>query len=312
MKKIFLKSLFAVTSVMHASIPRHLRYFIRDNYYSRLRQIKYFSRDYLSKKPYKVISYNGEFQQELTFVLPFAYWHYKNGTLAKTISAGNMSPFYFFSPEHVEAFDKRVWQNNEGGFEFPNMTHTISLSRTKWLPVPLKAHYKNDRFVFSKPLLVIANKYNIEWDGEPMNYFSIDMLNTLFNEFKNDYQIIYNRPPAKQIVGDNSDILDLGEHAWMATQHPEVIMLDKLYEEHAGSVINFNHLQLLVYANCDRFISVHGGTAAFASYFGGKNIILSKRGIEHTLNEFNTVFPALSGARIYHAENRGGTVNLQD
>ncbi|MEJ5961714.1 hypothetical protein [Pedobacter immunditicola] len=58
----------------------------------------------------------------------------------------------------------------------------------------------------------------------------------------------------------------------------------------------------MVYANCDFFVSAHGGTAALASYFGGHNIILSKRGIEHDLNEFTTIFPALSGAKIHHAK----------
>jgi hypothetical protein len=66
-------------------------------------------------------------------------------------------------------------------------------------------------------------------------------------------------------------------------------------------VKNFNHLQLMVYANCNHFISVHGGTSALASYFGGVNVILSKSGIEHYFKEFETIFPALSGAKILHA-----------
>ena len=59
----------------------------------------------------------------------------------------------------------------------------------------------------------------------------------------------------------------------------------------------------MVYANCSRFISVHGGTAALASYFGGINIIFSRSGLEHLFNEFATIFPKLSNATILHAKS---------
>jgi hypothetical protein len=94
----------------------------------------------------------------------------------------------------------------------------------------------------------------------------------------------------------------LGEHAWIKANHPEVLLMQDLFTKHRKEINNFNHLQLLVYANCKHFISVHGGTAALASYFGGTNIIYSKRGLEHMFNEFNTIFPKLSGAKILHAQ----------
>ncbi|MGV3560307.1 hypothetical protein [Larkinella arboricola] len=107
-------------------------------------------------------------------------------------------------------------------------------------------------------------------------------------------------------MGDNSEILDLNEYAWIREAHPEVLLMNDLYERHSKEVNNFNHLQLLVYANCNRFISMHGGTAAFASYFEGINIILSDpgNGMEHHFKEFETIFPQLSGAKILHAKNR--------
>jgi hypothetical protein len=78
--------------------------------------------------------------------------------------------------------------------------------------------------------------------------------------------------------------------------------MQDLYAQHRKSVNNYNHLQLLVYSNCQHFISVHGGAAALSSYFGGTNIIFSNSGIEHIFNEFATIFPALSGAQILHAK----------
>lgn len=299
MQNILLKLLYVFAKVNHPKVRKNFRYFIRDNYYSRCNQVKYFLKDYYLKKQYKTIEYHGEFQQELTFILPFAYWHYLNGTLCKTISCTNTKDLYFFSPNHEERYEKRDW-TYDYNFEIPNMTHSITFSFQKWARVPLKEHYKNDLFIYDKPILIIANKYNVEWDNPPLNFLDIPTLDKLINLLKSKYQIIYNRPLSTQIVSDNSEIMDLNEYDWLRENHPNVLLMNDLYFQHKASVNSFNHLQLRVYANCDRFISVHGGTGTLASYFGGINILLSKSGIEHHFNEFNTIFPALSGAKIIH------------
>jgi hypothetical protein len=57
---------------------------------------------------------------------------------------------------------------------------------------------------------------------------------------------------------------------------------------------------------------MHGGTAALASYFEGTNIILSRPGggMEHHFDEYNTIFPALSGATILHAKTPEDVIHL--
>ncbi len=300
-----LKFLYAVASIRYPGIRRDLRYFIRDNYFARLNQIRFLTNDYMARKPYKVIDYHGEFDQELRYVLPFAYWHHLNGTLKKTISCTNTKAFYFFSENHTEQYEKRVWQAGYGYYDVPNMTHSPTFDYSKWARVPFKSYYKNEWFVYDKPLLVIANKYNIEWDKPPVNFLDIPALDRIITACKSTYQIIYNRPLSTQIVLDNSEIMDLNEHAWLREKHPDVLLMHDLHEQYRSEVSSFNHLQLLVYANADRFISMHGGTAALASYFGGINIILSHPGggMEHHFNEYATIFPALSGAQILHAKN---------
>lgn len=311
MQRLTLKFLYVVAALKYPGIRRDLRYFIRDNYYSRLNQLRFLAQDYLAKRSYKVIDYHGEFDQELRYVLPFAYWHHLNGTLKQTISCTNTKEFYYFSANHSEPYEKRVWEAGYDYYDVPNMTHSPTFDFSKWARVPLKDHYKNDRFVFDKPLLVIANKYNIEWDQPPINFLDIPALDSIVSTYKTKYQIIYNRPLSSQIVLDNSEIIDLNEHQWLREKHPEVLLMNDLYEQHRDAVNNFNHLQLMVYANCDRFISMHGGTAALASYFGGINIILSKPGggMEHHFNEYATIFPALSGAQILHAKKNEDVFN---
>lgn len=311
MKKFVLKALSGLAYIHHPNMDRNIRYYIRDNYYTRLNQFRFFADDYIIKNKYKVIDYSGEFQTEICYVLPFAYWHFLNGTLKKTISCKDTKEFYFFSENHEEKYAFRDARFAYDSYDTPNTTHSISKSYSKWAAVPLKDFYKNDVFVFDKPILVIANKYNMEWDNPPLNYIDIPTLDKIITTYKNKYQIIYNRPLSNHIVEDNSDILDLGEHKWLQEHHPDVLMLSDLYAKHQNSVKNFNHLQLMVYANCEKFVSVHGGTATLASYFGGTNIIFSKGsddpakggGLEIMFNEFSTIFPALSGATILHAKN---------
>src|SRR5690606_502980 len=143
-------------------------------------------------------------------------------------------------------------------FSIPNMTHSISFSYKKWKRVPFKEHYRNNIFVYNKPILVIANKYNIEWNEAPLNFFDIETLDKIIKQYGSKYQIIYNRPLSNHISTDNSETLDLNEHSWLREHHPEVLLLDDIYTTHQEKVNNFNHLQLMVYANCEHFISSHG------------------------------------------------------
>ncbi|MGV3560308.1 hypothetical protein [Larkinella arboricola] len=170
MQKILLKSLYLIASVKYPKARSDLRYFIRDNYYCRLNQIKYIFKDYFVRKEYKVVNYQGEFDQELRYILPFAYWHHVNGTLEKTISCKDTKEFYFFSQNHEEKYTERLWQAGYNYYEVPNMTHSNTFDYSKWLRVPLKKQYANSIVLYNKPALIIANKYNIEWDKPPVNY----------------------------------------------------------------------------------------------------------------------------------------------
>ncbi|RXK81995.1 hypothetical protein ESB13_18635 [Filimonas effusa] len=282
-------------------IPPEMRYFYYDTYYCNIVQWKYFFRDYIIKKPYKEIAFDGEFAPELQFALPFAYWHYKNGTLKKTKASRFTNELYFFSPDHEEAFDIRT---NEGNYNFetPRILYSHNYDMKKWLPVPLKETYQNDIYVFDKPILVIANRYNMEWDGPPISFYSLDILSYMISRLKNDYTIIYNRPRPKDITGDNSAIYDLNEFEWLQNEHPDVILMEDLWKENRAKAKTFNHLQLMVYANTSHFLSTHGGTSCLASYFGGKNLILSKRGPEAYFGCYQKLYPKLSGATIFHAK----------
>jgi hypothetical protein len=300
-KKILNKVLGFLVRLIYGKLPIDVRYFYRDTYYCQVVQWKYFLKDYVIKKKYKHTSFDGEFAPELQFALPFAYWHFKNGTLKGTESAKFTKELYFFSPEHAETFETRT---NEGNYnyEMPRILYSQNYNMKKWAAVPLKDMYKNDVYKYEKPILILANRYNMEWDGPPISFYSIELLDYIFSNLKDKYTIIYNRPKPQNITMDNSDVYDLDEFSWIETTYPDVILMEDLYQKNIGKANNFNHLQMMVYANSDRFISIHGGTATLASYFGGINLILSRKGPEHHFNCYHKLYPKFSGAEILHAK----------
>lgn len=303
MPSTFSNKLFSLyVQLRYPGVPPELRYFYRDTFNCQLVQFKYMLRDFIIRKKYKEISFNGEFGSELQFVLPFAYWHHINGTLKSTRSSKFTREFYFFSDNHIEEFETRTNEGNHN-FEIPRILYSHNYDMKKWLAVPLKKHYHNDTFVYDKPLLILANRYNMEWEGPPISYFDIPTLDFMISKLKHDYTIVYNRPRPENITEDNSEIYDLDEFDWLEAAHPEVIFMQKLYEEYITKVNNYNHLQLMVYANANHFVSIHGGTSVLASYFEGTNLILSKKGPEHHFDCYRTLYPKLSGARILHATN---------
>ncbi|ACU04163.1 hypothetical protein [Pedobacter heparinus] len=303
MPTILTNKLFSLyVRLRYPSVPANLRYFYRDTYNCEMTQIKYIFRDFLFKKKYKDIYFSGEFAPELQFALPFAYWHHLNGTLRSTHSSKFTKELYFFSENHFEDFEIRTNEGNYN-FELPRILYSHDYDMRKWVAVPLKKHYQNDVYVFSKPILIIANRYNMEWDGPPISFYDIETLDFIISKLKNSYTIIYNRPRPEHITTDNSDTYDLNEYDWLGKEHPEVILMENLFKENKAKANNFNHLQLMVYANASKFISVHGGTAALASYFGGVNLVISKQGPEHHFNCYNHLYPKLSGASIYHAKS---------
>ena len=296
------KILSLIVLLRYRNVPSEVRYYYRDTYYCQLVQLKYFFRDYVFKKPYKEICFSGEFAPDILYVLPFAYWHYKNGTLKSTTSAVYTDQLYFFSPEHHEVYKERTLAGNMN-YETPRILYSHNYNMRKWTSVPLKEMYKNNIYVYNKPILIIANRYNSEWSGPPISFFSIELLDYMIKKLKQSYTIVYNRPAPKNISIDNSDIYDLHEFAWLAQEHPDVILMEDLWKENKGKAENFNHLQLMVYANADHFISTHGGTGTLASYFKGINLLYSKKGLEHHFGCFHILFPKLSGTKMLHSKN---------
>lgn len=243
---------------------------------------------------------NCEFGYELQLVLPYAYYLHKKNLLNKTISCFMTKELYYFSKNHEEKYKKR--RHNHPNVP-NNSPHIKELNYNEYIPPPYKTIYKNNYFVYDKPLLIIHNKYNEEWGEQPINFIDKNTLNEIFNLLCNKYTIIYIRPQTKNIIEDNSNIYDLEENDLLKLYN--IIEGNKLYEEtkEKYNINNFNHFQLLIHANCNKFISVQGGNSVLASYFGGTNIIYAKKGSELRWGEYNGHYKKYSNCNILHSNN---------
>lgn len=233
------------------------------------------------------LDYGGEFGVELQLVVPYAYYLHTKNLLGKTLSAHDTKALYYFSEEHEEKYDHRVHvpQENLKQSGNPNPSaHTYCLKTSQWLPPPYKQKYRNDRFKWKKEPLIISNKYAIEWGQQPFNFIDLPTLGKILKLIEKDYQVIYCRPTGKEIVSDQNEIVPLRDFE-LIREHPEVLTIQELSKRNPD--LSFNALQMMIFANCKKFISVQGGNAVLASYFGGTNIIYAIKGQELSCGDFN-------------------------
>jgi hypothetical protein len=258
-----------------------------------------------------VNSENIEFGYELISVLPHAYDLYLQGKLKGTVSGNDTAPLYYFSPSHTINKKERSWYNTEK-VKTPNINiHRHTLDKKNWAPPPLKDYYQNDEFKFDKELLIICNRHNIEWDDRPINFFNEETLKELFELLKDKYQVVYINIEGRPELYDNAKPIPLKDFDLLRS-YPECINIHDLHKKHKYS---FNELQLRLFANCTKYITMNGGHAILAAYFGGENIVMSKPGKPHAkeilpqVNSFYRWYNEFGGQRVMHVPDEKKLIN---
>ncbi len=250
----------------------------------------------------KVKSENVEFGYELISALPYAYSLYEKGLLKETESGADTSCLYYFSPKHKENKNKRGWHNMRNAANLPNISiHKPSLDFKNFSPPPLKEQYKNDRFIFDKPIVCICNRINVEWGREVINYFDIPTLEKLFTDLKEKYHIVYFNIEGRPEHYDGVKPVNIGDYE-LCKKHC-ITNIHELLKENKD--LSFNELQLMVMANAEYFITMNGGYSILCSYFGGTNVIYSKecKELKPTVNSFYRWYHKFGGSRIIHVDN---------
>lgn len=228
-----------------------------------------------------------EFGNELILYIPYYYYLYVNNLLFdnKISTYFGMKPYYYFmkSENIVERKEERIYTSPKDNFLLVNnLDYLVHFNRKFWMPPPYISVYKNDIFTYDKPLLIIHNKYNVEWDIKPFNYIDIATLDKILSLLIHKYQIIYIRPnniknklTDKGFSIDQNLILDDFEDYNLISQkyNTNVILFDDLLNQHEFS---YNELILRLFSNCVNYISVQGGNSYLVSYFAKNMAIYHK------------------------------------
>lgn len=258
-----------------------------------------------------------EFGFILWYYAPVAYHQHLEGNLKSTASKIGSKPVFYFSPNHTELnkhFDPPLLhhylttehKNVCYGLESPKFTNN------KWTPPPFKETYKNDKYVYDKPILTVNNKNTKEWGFHPHNYFNVEILEKIFKTFENDYQIIYIRPPDKSDkyklqIDTGQGTLDIGDKE-VLKRYPSVIDIETLLIQTDKT---YNEVQFMLLANSNHHITP-AGDAVVPCYFGGDVFIYNcPRCISSTRGVWKTGswMEKLSGSKIHGFNNYDELLN---
>jgi len=253
-----------------------------------------------------------EFGYELLSVLPYAYSLHQKGALEKTISGHDTSCLYFFSPRHEEISCSRSWDSvlELRKENFPNINiHKSRLDWDKFSPPPFKEYYSDKKIVFKKETLVIFNRYNNEWGGEPINYLDNKTLDKLFGLLSDQYQVVYLNLNHDNRYFDHLPPLEFNDLD-VLNKYKNVLTFKSLGEMYPQYTIN--ELQCRIFSNCTKYISSNGGQLIFSAYFGGENIIFSKKcqELKPEVNSFYRWYDRLGGGLFHHVGNYEDLIKL--
>jgi hypothetical protein len=260
----------------------------------------------------------GEFGFELSIHIPFVNYLYENNALNSCHVMISMVDWYTFLPSNVIVIceDKTRSQILTRLSQYPAVVCSYKFAKRilspemsahqklydteLYKPPVLKGRYSHLVLDFTeRPLLIIHNKYSIEWDKQPINFINVSCLKQLVQTFHEKYCIVYIHPTNNTdgYVKDNQSLLEFNvpEDLW-----GHGFTIQKLMKQYD---LSYNTLQLALHDKCTNFISVQGGSSRIASYFQGTNIILHKQGSELQAKSYEGYFEKLSHAKIYVVEN---------
>ena len=255
-----------------------------------------------------IVDCNPEFGCELALALPYAYWLHERGELEKVVTTQGMKPFYYFCDNVEEKYNHRTIDNNAANMQslpnpwiygtqldaklhkgewehwesFYNAPNGIGiLNYEKWKMPNFSEQYKNDEFVFDKPFIVIANRYNWEHGQPPVGYFSLPCLYEMFTYLTNQgYKVIYKRPRNNEFPLDQNEMNTVNNRENLVaeveggglisdydltTHFEDVMLIDDVVSNNPN--LTYNEVQLSLFANADKFIGISGGSTLVLNLF---------------------------------------------
>jgi len=232
-----------------------------------------------------ILEFTGEFGAEVNSFVPFIYWLHRTGLMRDRWirTYAGMRAFYFFLDDRqiLEKAEPRryVWPAQRPLWLPTRDDHASLRSPFEMFP-DYRAHYKDGSFETAKPLLIVHNKYSVEWGQRPINYLPPELLWHVFEEIGERFQIVYLRPgvlggePAGY-SGDHQ--LDLAFGDLEVVRHfSDVWLFDELAREIRPRT-DYNELKLRLYAHAWFHLTAQGGNAHLAALFSGGMVAILHR-----------------------------------
>jgi len=232
----------------------------------------------------EVIAFAGEFGAEINSFLPFVYWLHQAGLMRgrRVRSYGGMRPFYYFlAPDQLEeragprAYSFPVQRPDY----LPNRDdHAARRSPFELFP-DFRARYRDPRLAGDRPLMIVHNKYSVEWDRAPVNFIDPATLSEIFGSCCDQFRIVYLRPgitaPPSGYCGDHQPDLAFGDLD-IVRQHRDVILFEDLAAEQFPG-LSYNEAKLRLYASAHHHVTVQGGNAHLTALFSGNLVSILHR-----------------------------------
>ncbi|KAF1708913.1 hypothetical protein CSC70_12525 [Pseudoxanthomonas kalamensis DSM 18571] len=262
---------------------------------------------------YTIYSGLPEFGYELLSAIPLAWHLHQKGLLRRSVSGYDTKALYWFSPQHDEMDEPRSYGNvkklQQAGF--PNADiHRRQLDWNLFASTPYREHYQSSAIGFAKPTLIISNRINSEWNGDPINFLDAETLNRIFALLREKYQIVYLETSHFSEKYEDHAAFEQSPDRMQGLDLSGIITFAELLKRNPDKSIN--ELQCKLYAGCEKFISSNGGLGILASYFGGENIVFSKKchELNPDINSFYGWYPCLSGATVSVARSESELLDL--
>lgn len=239
-----------------------------------------------------------EFTWDMVRALPKVYHHYSTGNPCDVRCKKGLASLY--RPFCRDVTECKGFSENNDPETYENARP--SWTKKEWLPPPLKELWRG-RLSFDKPVMVIQNKYSLEWGRQAYNYFTLEVLEDLFETFSDSHTIIYIRPKGRErnFYKDQNAILKFQDYRLIRQKYRKrVLTMGAFWWKLRG--LDFNQRQFAIHACADKHLAVSGGNACIAAYFGGDLLIfdskdshVSGRGVWKT----DSWLKELSGSKVY-------------
>jgi hypothetical protein len=238
-----------------------------------------------------VLEYTGEFGAELVLFLPFCEWLSSQGFLSNRSIRTYAGMKCYYGRLNCKAL---VEKDEERRYIPPD-------KRPKWMPIrdehkfdiriskrflrypDLRARFSTYRLpkqiaLSKKPILIIHNKYNLEWDLGPVNHIPLESLDHLFGKLTPKYTIVYIRHSADPGPGyskDHNIPLPFGDRQ-ILQRYPTVLNFEDLYRTE-GTSYDLNTFKNAIYSRCYHYITSQGGGAHHIAFFSGSLMAIFHR-----------------------------------